>query len=68
MYSDVYVVFIQFLDSPLSLVFYELFFSTEVKTLGHEADNSPPTNAEVKNTWIYTSTPPYIFMVYCLIS
>jgi hypothetical protein len=26
-----------------------------------EADNSPPTNTEVKKTWIYTSTPPYAF-------
>jgi hypothetical protein len=29
---------------------------------GREADHSPPTTAEDKNTWIYTSTPPYIFM------
>jgi hypothetical protein len=29
---------------------------------GREADHSPPTTAEVKNTWIYTSTPPYVFM------
>jgi hypothetical protein len=27
-----------------------------------EADHSPPTSAEVKNAWIYTSTPPYVFM------
>jgi hypothetical protein len=27
-----------------------------------EADHSPPTSADVKNTWIYTSTPPYAFM------
>jgi hypothetical protein len=30
--------------------------------LRHEADNSPPTIAEVKNAWIYISIPPYIFM------
>jgi hypothetical protein len=30
---------------------------------GREADHSPPTSAEVKKTWIYTSTPPYAFMV-----
>jgi hypothetical protein len=29
--------------------------SPGVKQLGHEADHSPPTNAEVKNTWIYIS-------------
>jgi hypothetical protein len=27
-----------------------------------EADHSPPTDVGVKNTWIYTSTPPYVFM------
>jgi hypothetical protein len=29
---------------------------------GREVDHSPPTTAEVKNKWIYTSTPPYVFM------
>jgi hypothetical protein len=29
---------------------------------GREADHSPPTSAEVKEMWIYTSTPPYAFM------
>jgi hypothetical protein len=27
-----------------------------------EADHLPPTIIEVKNTWIYTSTSPYVFM------
>jgi hypothetical protein len=37
--------------------------SSGVKWQGREADHSPPpTSAEVKNTWIYTSTPPYVFM------
>jgi hypothetical protein len=36
--------------------------SPGVKRQGREADHSPPTSAEVKNTWIYTSTPPYAFM------
>jgi hypothetical protein len=31
--------------------------SLEVKWLGHEADHSPPSNAEVINVWSYTSTP-----------
>jgi hypothetical protein len=30
---------------------------------GREIDHSSPTSAEVKNTWIYTSTPPYALMV-----
>jgi hypothetical protein len=42
--------------------------SPEVKRLGSEADHSPPTSAEVKNTWIYTFTPPYAFMAYCLLN
>jgi hypothetical protein len=34
-----------------------------VKQPGHEADHSPPAGAEVKKMWIYTSTPPYAFVV-----
>jgi hypothetical protein len=40
-----------------------LAFSLGVKWQSHEADHSPPTSAEVKKMWIYTSTPPYTFMV-----
>jgi hypothetical protein len=36
--------------------------SQGLKRLGYEADHSSPTSAEVKKTWIYTSTPPYAFM------
>jgi hypothetical protein len=39
-----------------------------VKRQGREADHSPPTSAEVKKMWIYTSTPPFVFMAECLIS
>jgi hypothetical protein len=35
---------------------------------GHETDYSSIVSAEVKNTWIYTSTPPYVLLVQCLIS
>jgi hypothetical protein len=38
------------------------------KLQGPEADHSPPTSAEIKKMWIYTSTPPYVFMAECLIS
>jgi hypothetical protein len=41
--------------------------SPGVKRPGCEADHSPPTNAEVKKIWIYTSTPPYASMAWCLI-
>jgi hypothetical protein len=36
--------------------------SPGVKRLGREADHSPPTSAEVKKMWTYTSTIPYVFM------
>jgi hypothetical protein len=39
-----------------------------LKRPGREADHSPPTSAEIKITWSYVSTPPYIFMAYCLIT
>jgi hypothetical protein len=42
--------------------------SPGVQRQGREADHSPPASAEVKKTWIYTSTPPYVFMAQCLIS
>jgi hypothetical protein len=28
------------------------------KVAGHEADHSPPSSADVKNAWSYTSTHP----------
>jgi hypothetical protein len=36
--------------------------SLTVKRPGREVDHSPPTSAEVKKVWIYTSIPPYVFM------
>jgi hypothetical protein len=30
----------------------------ELKRPGREADQSPPSSAEVKSAWSYTSTPP----------
>jgi hypothetical protein len=39
-----------------------------IKAAGREADHSPPTSAEDKKMWIFTSTPPYAFMTSCLIS
>jgi hypothetical protein len=34
-----------------------------VKRPGRESDDSPPTSAEVKKTWVYTSPSPYAFMM-----
>jgi hypothetical protein len=33
-----------------------------VKRLGRGAYHTPPSSAEVKNTWLYKSIPPYVFM------
>jgi hypothetical protein len=41
--------------------------SPRVKQPAHEADHSPPTNAEV-NAQSYTSTAPYTFKEWCSIS
>ena len=37
--------------------------SPGVKLMEHEADHSPPSNSEVKNEWVYTSTNQYAFTV-----
>jgi hypothetical protein len=42
-------------------------FIQGVKRPGREADHSPPSNTEVKNAWSYTSSPPYVFMAWCLV-
>jgi len=39
--------------------------SLSVRLPGCEADYSPASNAKVKNTCSYTSTPQYVFMVWC---
>jgi hypothetical protein len=51
---------------PLSLLSngYQGPFSPRVKRQGREADHSPPSSAEVKNAWSYTSTQ-YAFMALC---
>jgi hypothetical protein len=38
-----------------------------VKRPEHEDNHSPPTSAEVKKMWIYTSTSTCICMVWCLV-
>jgi len=36
--------------------------------LGYQnGDHSPPSSAEIKNAWSYTSTSPYTFMAWCSI-
>jgi hypothetical protein len=44
---------------------YRGAISPAAKRPGREADHSPQTSAKVKNTWIYTSSLPYVFMECC---
>jgi hypothetical protein len=41
--------------------------SLKVKRPWHEADHSPPSNADVKKAWSYTFTIPCVFMAWGLI-
>jgi hypothetical protein len=41
--------------------------SLKIKRPGREAYHSPPSSAEVKNAWSYTSTPQYACMAWCLV-
>jgi hypothetical protein len=41
--------------------------SPGIQRQGREANHSPPSSAEVKNAWSYTSTPQYPFMASCLV-
>jgi hypothetical protein len=41
--------------------------SLGIKRPEREADHSLPSSAEVKNAWIYTSIPRYVFMAWCLV-
>jgi hypothetical protein len=52
-------------QSPIQRVAGSL--SLVIKRPGREADHSPPSRAEVKNAWSYTSTPQYAFMAWCLV-
>jgi hypothetical protein len=39
-----------------------------INWLGHEADHSPPSGAEVKNVLSFTATLPFVFMAWFLIN
>jgi hypothetical protein len=52
---------------PASYPMTTVVLSSEVKRQEREAGHSPPSSAEVKNGWSYTSTPPYVFLEWCLI-
>jgi hypothetical protein len=52
----------------LSIQWVPVVLSLGVKRRRRDADHSPPSSADIKNTFTYTSTPTYVFMAYCLIS
>jgi hypothetical protein len=41
--------------------------SPGIKRPGLEADQSPPSSAEIENAWMYTSIHQYVFMAWCLV-
>jgi hypothetical protein len=49
-----------YIQPPIQWVLVAL--SPGVKRPRREANHSPSASAEVKKTWIYTSTPSYVFM------
>jgi hypothetical protein len=51
--------------SPIQWVLRAL--SPRVKRPGRETDRPPPSSAEVKNAWRYTSIPQYVFMAWSLV-
>jgi hypothetical protein len=54
-------------DLPASYPVGKVAISLGLKRPGREADHSSPSRVEVKNTCRYTSTPPYVFMAWCLV-
>jgi hypothetical protein len=47
----------------IAKILWKMFYKQHgVKLQEPEPDHSPPSSAEVKKMWIYTSTPPYVFM------
>jgi len=41
--------------------------SVGVKRPVREIDHSRPSSAEVKNAWSYYTSPPYVFIAWCLV-
>jgi hypothetical protein len=41
--------------------------SSGLKRMGREADHSPQSDAETRNTFSYTSCPPTVLLMWCLI-
>jgi hypothetical protein len=63
-----YISFIQLLGSTQSPTHLAKVTSPWGQTAGSEANPFLPPNAEVKQTSIYTSAYPYVFVLQCLTS
>jgi hypothetical protein len=46
---------------------YEMGSFSGVKLPGRETNHSPPSNAEVKNTWSYISASSCVFIAWCFV-
>jgi hypothetical protein len=53
------------IQPPIQWVAGALFLG--LKRPGREADQLPPSSAEVNTAWSYTSTPQQAFMAWCLV-
>jgi hypothetical protein len=54
-------------EQPASYRIAPGLLSPGVKRPGREVHHSSQSNVEIKNIWIYTSTPPYVFMAWYLV-
>jgi hypothetical protein len=58
----------QFSEEPTQPPIHWVQYFPGGKGAGYEANQLPPSSAEDKDTWIYTSTPPYGVTAWCWIS
>jgi hypothetical protein len=49
-------------------MYVNLYIDTAITLPGRETNHLHPTSDKVKKMWIYTSTPPQVFMAWCLIN
>jgi hypothetical protein len=57
--GSVITEFVSFIVSDRNNIYQDVLVKNRARS---EADHSPPSSADVKNSWRYTSTPQYVFM------
>jgi hypothetical protein len=65
LFTTTYILSLRLSQLPIQWVLGAL--TPGVKWPGHEADDSPPSCAEVKNTWSCTTISQYVFVAWCLV-